>query len=320
MSNKNARGLKNDPNESTDRPQGQRRDVSADDDVVDEKRDQAGARKPLGEYRFSEGNNVRQHSSASADVVDEVYHAILDRLDGQSECYVKTSYLDIDQPARAVGHAVGELAYADDCPLDIEEWSDSGTRTHTWHVTVLDDPELDDEIPECPWCGEPGAVEDRDDDLYVREADDCVLDSYQVSPDKTVVTDGGVEGAIDNEFDEAERTAREQLEAARPDTPTEPVEGGIAFDLVTRQPLFVRRVVAPTLVEYYEREEFDLLNYDTHPYLPVSIDDRVFECVFISDITAESLSGFSSEKTYDYPKGRLAHVPVEQAWTSGGDE
>ena len=89
---------------------------------------------------------------------------------------------------------------------------------------------------------------------------------------------------------------------------------------MTRQPLFVRRVVAPTLSQYYEREEFDLLNYGVHPFLSVSIDDRVFECVFLSDITAESLSGFDSAKTYDYPEGRLAHVPVEQAWTNGGEE
>ncbi len=58
--------------------------------------------------------------------------------------------------------------------------------------------------------------------------------------------------------------------------------GSIALDLVTRQPLFVHEQVADDLVEYYEREEFDFYSYKTHPYLPVSLDDRVFEYVFIS--------------------------------------
>lgn len=127
------------------------------------------------------------------------------------------------------------------------------------------------------------------------------------------------DGAIDNEFDDAELTAREQLEQSRPGTPTRPTEGGIAFDLVTRQPLFIRRVVDPDLVTYYKHEEFDLYNYGVHPYLPVTTDDRVLECVFLSDITAESLGSFDSSKTYDFPEGRLAHVPVEQAWHEGGD-
>ncbi|WP_135535359.1 hypothetical protein [Halostella pelagica] len=95
---------------------------------------------------------------------------------------------------------------------------------------------------------------------------------------------------------------------------TEPMAGGLAFDLVTRQPLFVRQRVADTLGEYYDAEGFDLADYKAHAYLPVRPDDAVYECVFISEITAESLHEWGSAKTYDYPRGRLAHVPVEEAW------
>jgi len=118
-------------------------------------------------------------------------------------------------------------------------------------------------------------------------------------------------GAIDNEFSDAEADAAEQLAASVEDLHTEPIRGGIAIDLVTRQPLFVRRVVADTVVEYFEREGFNLLEYKSHPYLPVRADDTVYECVFVprSAEKAHNIGG-----TYDYPRGRLMHVPVEGAW------
>lgn len=122
------------------------------------------------------------------------------------------------------------------------------------------------------------------------------------------------EGAVDNDFDESEVSAREQLLADQPDM-TDPVAGGLAFDLVTRQLLFVRRVVADDLAEYYDQEGFDLLNYNEHAYLPVTVDDAVFECVFIADVSADDLDSFGSAKTYDYPRGRLAAVPVQEAWS-----
>lgn len=121
------------------------------------------------------------------------------------------------------------------------------------------------------------------------------------------------DGAIDQDWSEAERDARDQLLDDKPDV-VEPMEGGLAFDLVTRQLLFVRQRVADDLVEYYEAESFDLLNYKMHPYLGVAIDDAVFECVFLSDINAEGLHDVSSSNTYDYPTGRLAVVPIHEAW------
>lgn len=124
------------------------------------------------------------------------------------------------------------------------------------------------------------------------------------------------DGAIDADFDSAERSAREQLEETLSDVgPTEPMEGGIAIDLVTRQPLFVRRRVADDLAEYYEENDFDLLTYKTHPYLPVTVDDPVYECVFVPRNTDQAND---VGQTYDYPRGRLMMVPIHQAW--GGDE
>jgi len=125
------------------------------------------------------------------------------------------------------------------------------------------------------------------------------------------------EGAIDHDFDTAERTATDQLldALAESDAPAhdELDAGDIAIDLVTRQPLVVREVVAPSIADYYEREGFDLLNYKQHRWLPVGIDDPVYRCVFVGGI--EDLHSFSN--VYDYPAGRLCRVPVELA---GGED
>jgi len=100
-------------------------------------------------------------------------------------------------------------------------------------------------------------------------------------------------------------------EAQLGDTQTEPMAGGVALDLVTRQPLFVRQVKYDDLREHYDAEGYNLLAYKSHPYLPVSVDDRVFECVFIGH---DPESAFKAGDTYDFPEGRLMHVPVEEAW------
>jgi len=122
------------------------------------------------------------------------------------------------------------------------------------------------------------------------------------------------DGAVDADYDDAALSAREQLTQARPDTAGEIVVGGLAFDLVTRQVLFVGDRVADDLGEYYEREEFDLLNYGVHPWLPVTISDAVYSCVYVADMTAESLGDVADAKRYDFPRGRLASVPVHLAW------
>ena len=126
-----------------------------------------------------------------------------------------------------------------------------------------------------------------------------------------IETDGGSEqGAIDQDFADAERDYYEQLEDALEGVQTEPMAGGVAFDLVTRQPLFIREKKADTLAEYYNEEGFDLATYNEHPFLPVRPDDAAFECVFIEG----PKGGHSPGSTYDYPRGRLMTAPVDLAW------
>jgi len=119
------------------------------------------------------------------------------------------------------------------------------------------------------------------------------------------------DGAIDNDFDDAEADYEARVQAAIEGIQTEPMAGGVAFDLVTRQPLFVRTKVADSLAEYYAAEGFGIATYKMHTYLPVRLDDAVYECVFLGDLDGLH----TSRKTYDFPRGRLAHVPVENAWT-----
>jgi hypothetical protein len=117
-------------------------------------------------------------------------------------------------------------------------------------------------------------------------------------------------GAIDHDFDDAERDAHDALAADYAETRRELRAGDVAIDLVTRQPLFVAGVVADSLPEYYDREGLDLLNYKSHPYLPVRMSDSVVECVFVQ----RQVKGVHKPgKSYDFPEGRLARVPVERA-------
>jgi len=120
-------------------------------------------------------------------------------------------------------------------------------------------------------------------------------------------------GAIDNDFSDSEQTYDERVADALADVRTDPIPGSVAFDLVTRQPLFVRDKVAETCREYYDAEGFDLVTYKMHPWLPgIGPDNAVYECVFLS----ESLQKVhKSGRTYDYPEGRLVPMPVEMAWT-----
>ena len=121
------------------------------------------------------------------------------------------------------------------------------------------------------------------------------------------------EGAVDADFEEAALSARERLLNDQPDL-TRPVAGGLALDLVTRQLLFVRDRVADDLGAYDERENFDLLNYGPHPYLPVTVDDPVYECVYVDDVGVQDLDGLGESTTYDFPAGRLAAVPIQEVW------
>jgi hypothetical protein len=118
------------------------------------------------------------------------------------------------------------------------------------------------------------------------------------------------EGAVDNDYDDAEQTYEEFVADQLEDVRRTILEGDIVLDLVTRQPMVVRSQKAETLAAHWESEDFDLLSYKMHPYLPVRAEDAVFECVFIS---ANAERAHSPGKTYDYPRGRLMRLPIEQA-------
>jgi len=118
-----------------------------------------------------------------------------------------------------------------------------------------------------------------------------------------------VDGAVDNGYGDAERDPRSVLAeraAQRGGEHAIMASGDIAIDLVTREVLRILEPVAPDLPTYYDDEGVDLLTYNQHQYLPVRMDDIVFRCVFVGDL--DELH--RERKTYDYPAGRLARVPL----------
>lgn len=124
------------------------------------------------------------------------------------------------------------------------------------------------------------------------------------------------EGAIDHEFAANEREAREQIADALAEHNRAVEPGDFAIDLVYHRPVFVNQSTAETCVDYWEDgEDFDLTTYKAHPYLPVTPDDTVFECVYLptkpGDVRHEP-----ADKTYDFPSGRLMRAPVEYLWDS----
>ena len=120
------------------------------------------------------------------------------------------------------------------------------------------------------------------------------------------------QGAIDADFDDAEISYEQRVASALEDVQTEPVEGGVAIDIVTRQAVFVRQCTYDTLEAHYEAENYDLATYKMHPFLPgVDVDNAVYECVYIDGNPSEA---HKQSKTYDFPEGRLMHLPVEMSW------
>jgi hypothetical protein len=120
------------------------------------------------------------------------------------------------------------------------------------------------------------------------------------------------QGAIDQEFSDGERTYDEQLEAALEDVPTEPLEGGVAIDVVTRQAVYIRQQVADTCREYYHENDFCLVSYKMHPWLPgIGPDNCVYECSYIDP---NPQNAHKQGKTYDFPEARLMPLPLPMAW------
>ncbi|MFC5278671.1 hypothetical protein ACFPM1_07870 [Halorubrum rubrum] len=120
------------------------------------------------------------------------------------------------------------------------------------------------------------------------------------------------QGAIDQDFDDAELPYEERVAAALEDVRTEPMPGGVAIDVVTRQAVFVRQEKYESLEAHYEAEGYDLATYKMHPYLPgIGVDNSVYECVYLD---GNPQNAHKPGKTYDFPSARLMHFPAEQAW------
>ena len=117
--------------------------------------------------------------------------------------------------------------------------------------------------------------------------------------------------------DTTEPTYSERVASVLGDIRTDPVAGSLAIDIVTRQLLFVRAETYPDLESHYEAEGYDLATYGPHPWLPVTVEDSVFECYYVNDLTLEGLGDLGSKRDYDCPAGRLAVVPIENAWGDG---
>lgn len=138
MSNKDTRGLKNDPNEeSTDRPQGQRRDVSAGDESAAEERDQIGGGKTPSQHSGPDAENIR------VDDLPDICGIVLDDLQEMVDGVLYFKAGDVADRVglsnQQAGVALSWLAETDDCPLEIEAWSK--TRTTTWRAEQTE-PEL----------------------------------------------------------------------------------------------------------------------------------------------------------------------------------
>ena len=120
------------------------------------------------------------------------------------------------------------------------------------------------------------------------------------------------QGAIDADFDDAEISYEQRVADALADVRTEPVQGGVAIDVVTQQAVFVREQKYDDLEAHSEAEGYDLATYKMHPYLPgISVDNSVYECVYVD---GNPQNAHKPGKTYDFPSARLMHLPVEQAW------
>lgn len=120
------------------------------------------------------------------------------------------------------------------------------------------------------------------------------------------------EGAVDQDYDDAELAYHQRVANAVEDVQIDPVEGGVAIDLVTRQPVYVHEKKYDSLEDHYEAEGYDLSTYKMHPYLPgINIFNAVYECVYID---ANPENAHKEKKTYDFPQGRLMHLPLELPW------
>lgn len=84
--------------------------------------------------------------------------------------------------------------------------------------------------------------------------------------------------------------------------------GDVAHDLVKRGKVLVVERVAESVDRHRERNDYDIAEYKANALLGVSESESVWRCVYLPDEPSTSFSG-----TYDFPRSRLARIPVENA-------
>jgi len=84
--------------------------------------------------------------------------------------------------------------------------------------------------------------------------------------------------------------------------------GDVCHDVLGSGKVQVLRKAADSVAEFSHREDFDLAEYKAHPLIDIDDDQAVWTCVYLPDEPTTSFSG-----TYDFPAGRLARIPVEEA-------
>ena len=84
--------------------------------------------------------------------------------------------------------------------------------------------------------------------------------------------------------------------------------GDVCHDVLGSGTLQVVCKAADSVSEFASREDFNLVEYKTHPLLDVDDSQSVWTCVYLPNEPTVSFNG-----TYDFPDGRLARVPIETA-------
>ena len=87
--------------------------------------------------------------------------------------------------------------------------------------------------------------------------------------------------------------------------------GDVVHDLAQGQPMQVIERAADSVEEWNETNGTDLLEYYGNARLGATYGDRVYSCVYVSDLTSEP------SKPYDFPSSRLGRIEVEAAHPEG---
>ena len=83
--------------------------------------------------------------------------------------------------------------------------------------------------------------------------------------------------------------------------------GDVVLDLAQGRPMQVTERVADSVEEWNETNGADLLDYYGNARLGATYGDRVYTCVYVSNLKSEP------SNDYDFPSSRLGRIEVEAA-------